>query len=429
MAITLHAKRIGHFDAARLCNASYVIARQINQHDMFGALFGVVDQLFLRRIVQLRRGAARARARQRADGYFGLAVGNFLAHQNFRAGADHIKIGRAVRRGAAEVVVIHIGAGVERAQSAVQTQRRLGVFFLDALANLHLHKVATGNQFLGPHHRSQIVLFRKITHRCLRRAGHHCRYLYRLPQFGFKCGQACAALHIGIGHCRVHIDHEVQFPRQVVNHCQLFTLQEQDVWAADFIGRTTGFQLLLYIAHRVVTKVARQTTAKTWHARAQRHFEALLVGGNKVQRIACGAFHHHAIAEHFGLCRCTKTTAAQQGARRQADKTKTAKTLAAHHRLQQKAIGRITRQFQIKRKRRFQVRKGLGRQRDAIKSLARQGIKLFFGRHKIHLPEYLGTARPGRGICHKRRAKALAAGAARSIKKRGRGAQQSRAKR
>ena len=42
-------------------------------------------------------------------------------------------------------------------------------------------------------------------------------------------------------------------------------------------------------------KVARQTAAKARHTGAQRHLKALLVGGNKVQRITRCAFHHYAV--------------------------------------------------------------------------------------------------------------------------------------
>ena len=62
-----------------------------------------------------------------------------------------------------KVVVVHVGAGIERAQRAVQRQGRLGVALLDALADLHLHEVAAGNQFLGTLHSGDVISFGKLT--------------------------------------------------------------------------------------------------------------------------------------------------------------------------------------------------------------------------------------------------------------------------
>jgi hypothetical protein len=62
----------------------------------------------------------------------------------------------------AKVVVIHIGAGVQRTQRPVQRQRRLGVTLLDALAHLHLHEVATGDQLLGALHGGDVVGLGKV---------------------------------------------------------------------------------------------------------------------------------------------------------------------------------------------------------------------------------------------------------------------------
>ena len=119
VAVTLHRKSLGDLDRAGLGDATDVIARQIDQHDVLGALFRVIDQLLLGRLVSFGRGRARPRTSQRADGDF-FAVhavddGFFLPHQNLRRGPDHMEI--------TEVVVVHVGAGVERAQRAVQRQR------------------------------------------------------------------------------------------------------------------------------------------------------------------------------------------------------------------------------------------------------------------------------------------------------------------
>ena len=109
MAVALYAEGLGHLDAAGFGNTSDVIARQVDQHHMLGALLWVIDQFGLGRPVLRQARAARPGAGQRPDGDFllGLRAGRhgFLAHQNLGTGAHHMEI--------SQVVVIHIGAGVE----------------------------------------------------------------------------------------------------------------------------------------------------------------------------------------------------------------------------------------------------------------------------------------------------------------------------
>ena len=149
VAVALDREGLGHLHGAGLGDAADVVARQVDQHHVLGALLRVVHQFLLDRLVRFGRGAARAGAGQRPDRDL-LAFGRLLlAHQDLRRGAHHVEV--------AEVVVVHVGAGVERAQRAVQRQRRLGVALLDALAHLHLHEVAGGDQLLGALHRLQVV--------------------------------------------------------------------------------------------------------------------------------------------------------------------------------------------------------------------------------------------------------------------------------
>ena len=154
MAVALHRKGLGDLDAAHLGNAANVVARQINQHHMLGALLGVLDQLLLNGFVPLWRGATRAGAGQRPDGdlppHFGfgrIAAGIDLlqAHQDFGRRPHHMKV--------THVVVIHVGAGVQRAQGSVQRQGAFGVALFQPLTDLHLHEVARLDQAFGALHR------------------------------------------------------------------------------------------------------------------------------------------------------------------------------------------------------------------------------------------------------------------------------------
>jgi hypothetical protein len=140
--VALDREGLGDLHAARLGDAADVVARQVDQHQVLGALLRVGQQFGFQRLVLLGRGAARARAGQRADRDL-VALGRVLvAHQDLGAGADDLEV--------AHVVEVHVGRRVQRAQRAVQRQRALGVALAQPLADLHLHHVAGGDVLLGP---------------------------------------------------------------------------------------------------------------------------------------------------------------------------------------------------------------------------------------------------------------------------------------
>ena len=147
-------------------------------------------------------------------------------------------------------------------------------------------------------------------------------------------------------------------------------------------------QFFLDMAHRVVAEIARQPPAEAGHARQQRHFKARLVLLDKVQGIAPRHFLHHAARDHFGHRLLAKTAGAQQGVRRQADEAVAAKTFAAHHGFEQKAVLAAIfgmRQLEVEGKRGFQIGKGFQHQRNAVVALRRQAVEFDFGHHERSL--------------------------------------------
>jgi len=290
---------------------------------MLGALLGVGQQLGLGGLVLLGCGAARAGARQRTDGDFLPFRCVLLPYQNLGAGTDDMEV--------AEVVEVHVGAGVERTQRAVQRQRALGVTLLDALAHLHLHEITRGDQLLGLLHRPEVVLLGEVALGRIGLAGlDHWRTDRVLEQL-LEVAQALLGIRIGLGLRRVGINDQVQLAREVVDDCQLFALQQQDVRRAQRVERAGGFELFLDVAHSVIAKIASQAATKTGEPRAQRHFEALLVLLNEVQRVTRCSLDHLAITQNFGFGLRAKATGSHQRTRWQANEAVAAKALATHH--------------------------------------------------------------------------------------------------
>ena len=119
MAVSLNHKGFSDLHATNLCDASDVVSGQINQHDMLGSLFGVGEQLFFCLQVFLHRGPPGPSPSQGANGDLLSLRDGLLSDQNFRRRADHVEV--------SHVVVKHVGAGVQSAQSPVQGQGALGV--------------------------------------------------------------------------------------------------------------------------------------------------------------------------------------------------------------------------------------------------------------------------------------------------------------
>jgi len=89
VAVALHDEGVRHLDRADFGNAADVVAGQVDQHHVLGALFGVVDQLDFGRLVQLGvapRGRVPAKGRM-VTLVLGLVAGGdlFLPHQESRA--------------------------------------------------------------------------------------------------------------------------------------------------------------------------------------------------------------------------------------------------------------------------------------------------------------------------------------------------------
>ena len=68
VAVALDEELVGDLDGADLGDAADIVAAEIEQHQMLGALLRIGEQFLFQRLVLVRRRAARPRAGDRADG-------------------------------------------------------------------------------------------------------------------------------------------------------------------------------------------------------------------------------------------------------------------------------------------------------------------------------------------------------------------------
>jgi hypothetical protein len=212
----------------------------------------------------------------------------------------------------------------------------------------------------------------------------HLRRADRVLQLLLQLAQALLAVRVRLGLAGVGVHDQVQLARQVVDDRQLLALQQQDVGAAQGVGRAALFQLLLDVAHHVVAEVAGQAAAEPRQARTQGHLEAALVGRDEVQRVALGALDHLAVGDHLGHRVGAEAGGAQQRAGGQADEAVAAEALAAHHRFQQEAVAAVALgvgQLQVQRQGGFEVGERLRYQWDAVVALQGQTLEFEFGDH------------------------------------------------
>ncbi len=118
-------------------HAAHVVAAEVEQHQVLGALLGIGQQLLLQRQVLFRRLAARAGAGDRADG--DLLVPQ--AHQDLGAGAGQLEV--------AEVQIEHERRRVEPPQGAVEGERVELERRAEAMARHDLEDVAGADVLLG----------------------------------------------------------------------------------------------------------------------------------------------------------------------------------------------------------------------------------------------------------------------------------------
>src|SRR5680860_1817153 len=148
LTVIFQEEAVGDAHAADLRHAPDIVAAEIEQHQMLGALLGVGEQLLGERFVFVRRGTARPRAGDGPDGDLALAY----AHQNLGARTHHGEV--------TEVQEIQKRRGVHPPQRAVERERGELERRLEALAEHHLKDIACRDVLLGARHFRHIGIWR-----------------------------------------------------------------------------------------------------------------------------------------------------------------------------------------------------------------------------------------------------------------------------
>jgi hypothetical protein len=138
VAVALDLHVLARRDRARSRDAAEVVAPEVHEHHVLGALLGVGEQVARLLEVLLDRVRARPRAGDRALPHGAAGHG----HERLRRGARDLEV--------LEVEEVHVRARVDGAQAAVDRERVHGAVGAPPLARHHLVDVARADVLLGP---------------------------------------------------------------------------------------------------------------------------------------------------------------------------------------------------------------------------------------------------------------------------------------
>ena len=183
---------------------------------------------------------------------------------------------------------------------------------------------------------------------------------------------------VGLGLRWIRVHNQVELAGQVVDDGQFFGQQKLDVGHIQVVRRRRVLQLVLDLAHGVITEIACQAAAEARHAWAERHLVARLEFSDEIERIVGYAFDDFAMANHFNPL----AIRAQQRRGRQADEGVAPEALAAHHGFQQEGVLALVLglgELQVERKGCFEVGESFGDQRNTVIAFRGQRFEFEFG--------------------------------------------------
>src|SRR6266852_5588544 len=175
---------------------------------------------------------------------------------------------------------------------------------------------------------------------------------------------------------RVRIDDEIELARKIVDDGKLLGHQQQHVRATERIGlEPPSGEPRLDPPHRVVAEISDQAPAEPGQAGelrdavARKKFahESERIGGLGLLRYDVSMHHRHQAPDRpqpYRSCQSNERIAPE--------------ALSAHYGLEQIGVGAIG-ELQIKRERRFEIGKGLCKERNAVETLGGKPLEFCFG--------------------------------------------------
>ena len=214
------------------------------------------------------------------------------SHQYFRRGTHDLEV--------LQVHEIHVRRGIERAQRAVEIERRGGVGNRQALRQHHLHDVAgtdVRERFLD---RLFKRLLRERRHKIALGHGLAATGLAVLydafAKFRYQFIEPAIGLVKGIFDCRIDVDDDVELALEVVEYNDFVRHRQQNVRCANNVGLGHIAQTRLDVTNRLVAEVTHEPAGEARQAVYFGHGVTRLEGAHGVERVGDGfAFENLAI--------------------------------------------------------------------------------------------------------------------------------------
>ena len=146
MRITLDKHLFRYCDRTNFGDSPRVITTQIDQHQVFGKLLGVGQQLLLQDKILGLGGPAFAGSCQWSNRNFTI----IYPGQNFRRGADHVVI--------AKIEIHHVRRRIEKTQGPVNVHRVTTEIHRHSLCQHYLHHITGDDVILDFFHRLLVLL-------------------------------------------------------------------------------------------------------------------------------------------------------------------------------------------------------------------------------------------------------------------------------
>ena len=287
MRVALHLHELHDFDRARSAHPAEIVAAEVHEHQVLGALLLVGEEALDEVGILFRSRAAWPRA---GDGVH-PAPAVVDRHQRLRRGADDVESNATVR-GTWHAQQVHIGTRIGHSQHAVHVERRSGAGSIEPLGQHHLEGISGANELLDVIHGREVVGTRCARvhhapglgvirrHRGRRRSLQITRHRIDALNRVMPCLVHAVVRRVVVDGIRDQQDGAVG----VVQHRQVSGEQEAHLGNPDLVGVAIG--QALPPAHRVVGHVAD-------HATGQRRKSVRRIGPEQGDRVAQ---HLHRIA-------------------------------------------------------------------------------------------------------------------------------------